>query len=168
MKVCLISSTGGHFDELTKIIPAVEEHDYFLITEKNKSRKVESTQGKVYFLMQQERKNAMFLLIFVANIIKSFFLYLRERPKVIITTGAGATYPFCLIGKIFGAKLIYIESYAKIYSSSATGRLMYKISDEFFIQWETLQDSYPNAKYRGLYFDICYRWNPAFSLQSDV
>ncbi|PQP82922.1 polysaccharide biosynthesis protein [Paenibacillus sp. PCH8] len=154
MKVCLISSTGGHFDELTKIIPAVEEHDYFLITEKNKSRTSYTDQGKgkVYFLMQQERKNAMFLLIFVANIIKSFFLYLRERPKVIITTGAGATYPFCLIGKIFGAKLIYIESYAKIYSSSATGRLMYKISDEFFIQWETLQDSYPNAKYRGALF----------------
>ena len=152
MKVCLISSTGGHNDELMKIIPAVEEHDYFLITEKNKSRSMDASRNKVYFLMQQERKNILFLLVFAANIIKSFYLYLRERPKVIITTGAGATYPFCLFGKIFGAKLIYIESYAKIYSSSATGRLMYKISDEFFIQWETLQDSYPNAKYRGALF----------------
>ncbi|MBR2567153.1 MAG: polysaccharide biosynthesis protein [Paenibacillus sp.] len=152
MKVCLISSTGGHYDELMKIIPAVEEHDYFLITEKNKSRSMDASRNKVYFLMQQERKNILFLLVFAANIIKSFYLYLRERPKVIITTGAGATYPFCLFGKIFGAKLIYIESYAKIYSSSATGRLMYKISDEFFIQWETLQDSYPNAKYRGALF----------------
>jgi UDP-N-acetylglucosamine:LPS N-acetylglucosamine transferase len=152
MKVCLISSTGGHFDELTKIIPAVEEHDYFLITERNKGRQKHNSEEKIYFLIQQERKNAMFILIFMINIIKSLYLYLRERPKVIITTGAGATYPFCLIGKICGAKLIYIESYAKIYSSSATGRLMYKISDEFFIQWETLQDSYPNAKYRGALF----------------
>ncbi|MGQ8870918.1 PssD/Cps14F family polysaccharide biosynthesis glycosyltransferase [Paenibacillus sp. TSA_86.1] len=152
MKVCLISSTGGHFDELTKIIPAVEDHDYFIITEKNKSGSVHTSRNKVYYLMQQERKNLLFLLVFAANIIKSFYLYVRERPKVIITTGAGATYPFCLFGKLFGAKLIYIESYAKIYSSSATGRLMYKISDEFFIQWETLQDSYPNAKYRGALF----------------
>ncbi|MCM3135334.1 UDP-N-acetylglucosamine transferase subunit ALG14 [Paenibacillus polysaccharolyticus] len=152
MKVCLISSTGGHLDELTKIIPAVEDHDYFIITEKNKSKSVDTSRNKVYFLMQQERKNLLFLLVFAANIIKSLYLYLRERPKVIITTGAGATFPFCLFGKLFGAKLIYIESYAKIYSSSATGRLMYKISDEFFIQWETLQDSYPNAKYRGALF----------------
>lgn len=152
MKVCLISSTGGHFDELIRVIPAVEEHDYFLITEQNKSRKMQPPHRKIHFLMQQERKNALFFLIFLMNIVKSFYLYVLERPKVIITTGAGATYPFCLIGKVFGAKLIYIESYAKIYSSSATGRLMYKISDEFFIQWETLQESYPNAKYKGALF----------------
>ncbi|MNC82123.1 Oligosaccharide biosynthesis protein Alg14 like protein [compost metagenome] len=51
-----------------------------------------------------------------------------------------------------GAKLVYVESYAKIYSPTLTGRLIYKIADEFYIQWETLQEAYPKAKYRGALF----------------
>ncbi|KQY91664.1 MULTISPECIES: PssD/Cps14F family polysaccharide biosynthesis glycosyltransferase [Paenibacillus] len=152
MKVCLVSSTGGHLNQLLNLVPAVEDHDYFLVTEKSEASSKLNLSQRTYFLSQQERKNMLFIFIVLRNIITSLFILLKERPKVLITTGAGAVYPLCLLGKLMGAKLVYVESYAKIYSPTLTGRLIYKFADEFYIQWETLQEAYPKAKYRGALF----------------
>ncbi|MCR2807394.1 PssD/Cps14F family polysaccharide biosynthesis glycosyltransferase [Paenibacillus soyae] len=149
MKVCLISSTGGHFDELLKIVPAVKDYDYFIVTEHSQLTLGAGKDHKVLYLRQQERKDATFVFTFLINIFRSFRYYLKERPKIVVTTGAGAALPMCLIGMIFGSKIVCVESYAKIFTPSMTGRLLYKIADEFYIQWEELAESYPKAKYKG-------------------
>ena len=55
----------------------------------------------------------------------------------------------CFIGKLFGKKIIYIESLAKIDSLSVTGRNVYKFADKFYVQWETLANKYEKAEYIG-------------------
>ncbi|NQX60417.1 PssD/Cps14F family polysaccharide biosynthesis glycosyltransferase [Paenibacillus qinlingensis] len=149
MKICLASSTGGHLGELKKIIPAVNEHNYFIITEQSEMSRTLKDQERVYFLAQQERKNLLLIIHLLLNLLLSVYILMKERPKVIITTGAGAVLGLCLLGKIFGSKIVYIESFAKVYTASVTGRLIYHIADQFYIQWEQLREVYPDGTYRG-------------------
>ena len=72
-----------------------------------------------------------------------------EKPDVILSTGALVAYPFCLLGKLRGAKVVYIESFARVYNRSLTGRLVYPFADLFLVQWESLLSCYPKAKYVG-------------------
>lgn len=149
VKIALVSSTGGHLNELKRVIPAVKGYEFFIITEKSNMNSDLKTEWKIYYLNQQERKNLSFFKNIAINMFKSLSILFREKPKVIITTGAGVVFPICFFGKLIGSKVIYIESYAKISSPSLTGKVIYKFADEFYIQWESLRKYYPKAKYRG-------------------
>ena len=53
----------------------------------------------------------------------------------------------CILGKIFGSKIIYIETFANHHKKTATGRLIYPIADLFIVQWEEMLEIYPKAVY---------------------
>ena len=55
----------------------------------------------------------------------------------------------CIMGKIFGSKIIYIETFANRNKKTATGKLIYKIADLFIVQWEEMLELYPKAVYGG-------------------
>ena len=69
----------------------------------------------------------------------------NEKPDVIISSGAAVAVPFFYIGKLMGAKLIYIEVYDRIDKSTITGRIVYPIADRFIVQWEDMLKLYPKA-----------------------
>ena len=79
---------------------------------------------------------------------------MKLRPKVIVTTGTHTAGPMCYLGKIFGSKIIYIETYANRNKKTATGRLIYLIADLFIVQWEEMLKLYPKAVYGG----SIYQW----------
>ncbi len=66
-----------------------------------------------------------------------------------ICTGVLAMIPICLLAKLYGKKLIYIESFAKVTSATETGKLLYKYADRFYVQWQSMLDIYPDAIYLG-------------------
>ena len=80
------------------------------------------------------------------------FIYLKVRPKYIVSTGAHTAGPMCLIGHLLGSKVIFIETFANSKSRSLTGRLVYKFADLFIVQWESMLELYPNAVYGGWIF----------------
>ena len=139
-KVLFISSTGGHLSEMLRLSPMFEKYDYHIITEKTKSNLSlgDKYPGKVDYL--------------VYNTFKSLFFYLKFRPKVIITTGTHTAGPMCIIGKIFGSKIIYIETLANMKTKTATGRIIYHFADLFVVQWEGMLKLYPKAKYWGMIY----------------
>ena len=149
MKICLVSSTGGHLNELKRLIPAVEGYEFFIVTEHSEMSVDLIEKWRGYYLKQQERKNIFFLGKMFFNMFKSLYVLLKENPSVIITTGAGVVFPICIFGKLLGKKIVYVESYAKVQSPSLTGKLIYNFADEFYIQWESLKAYYPKAKYKG-------------------
>ena len=55
----------------------------------------------------------------------------------------------CLLARALGARLVFIESYAKVNTPTRTGRLLYRFAHRFYIQWPELQEHYPNALYAG-------------------
>lgn len=83
------------------------------------------------------------------NVMRSIYIFVREQPDVVVCTGVLSMIPMCLLAKLFGRKLIYIESFAKITSATETGKLLYRWADQFYVQWESMLDIYPKALYRG-------------------
>lgn len=153
--VLFISSTGGHLEELLQLSPMFESYDYHLITEKTKSNLYlkDKYKDRVGFLVYGTKHYIFsypFKLLF--NCFKSLFYYLKFHPDYIITTGTHTAGPMCCIGKIFGSKIIYIETFANMVTKTATGKLIYPISDKFVVQWESMRKLYPDAVYGGWIF----------------
>ena len=157
-KVLFISSTGGHLDELMQLKSLFDKYDYHIITEKTKSNLSlkEKYPKKVNYLVYGTYTTKMNKIIYpfklIYNTIKSLLLYIKIRPQYIISTGAHTAGPMCLIGHIFGSKIIYIETFANSNSKSKTGSLVYKFADLFIVQWEDMLKLYPNAVYGGWIF----------------
>lgn len=154
-KVLFISSTGGHLSEMLRLSPMFEKYDYHIITEKTKSNLSlrDKYPGKVDYLVYGTKKNFLvypFKLLY--NTFKSLFFYLKLRPRVIITTGTHTAGPMCIIGKMFGSKIIYIETLANMKTKTATGKIIYHFADLFVVQWEGMLKLYPKAKYWGMIY----------------
>ena len=88
----------------------------------------------------------------LANCFISVYYFVKIRPKYIVTTGTHTAGPICYLGKIFGSKIIYIETMANINRKTQTGRLIYPIADLFIVQWESMLKIYPKAVYGGFIF----------------
>ena len=154
-KVLFISSTGGHLEELMQLKPMFENYNYHIVTEKTKSNLSLKTKfpKKVSFLVYGTKEQPLiypFKLLF--NCFKSLFIYIKFRPKYIVTTGAHTAGPMCLIGKIFGSRVIYIETFANMVTKTATGKLIYPIADKFIVQWKSMKKLYPDSEFGGWIF----------------
>ena len=148
-KICFVASGGGHLMEIMKLVPAVEGHDLYIVTEKNVASEGPISKFRHYYVLQQERRKLNFVFRFFYNFLVSLFYLLKERPDVIVSTGAGAAYPTCRLGKILGIKIIFLESFARSKNKSKTGELLYPIADHFLVQWENMLKFYPKASYHG-------------------
>ncbi len=90
-----------------------------------------------------------------ALIINTFIaikVLIKERPNLIISSGAAVAVPFFYLGKLFGAKLIYIEVFDRIDKPTMTGRMVYPIVDKFIVQWDEQKKVYPKAVNFGSVF----------------
>ena len=147
-KICFAASSGGHYEQLLMLKPLMKKYDSFILTEKTGyGTKVDGV--KSYYVSQVNRKEWNFLFKMMGIGVKTFFIFIKERPDVVICTGVLAMVPMCLIAKLFKKKLIYIESFAKVTSATETGKLMYKHADRFYVQWESMKEIFPNAIYKG-------------------
>jgi len=147
MNICIACSAGGHLTEILLIKESYEKHDKFFITFKRENSIELEKEEKVYFVEDPSRS--------FKNLIKcttqTFRILMKEKPRVIISTGAGVAVPACFLGKLlFKTKVIFIESFCRIDRPSLSGKLVYPIADLFFIQWEKLLKKYGGkAKFRG-------------------
>lgn len=147
-KICFIASSGGHFEQIMMLKPLIQKHDSFVVTEKT-NYSVSNEDIPFYYLKQVNRHEIKFIYYIIINSIKTLKIFLKEKPDVVISTGALYTIPMCLLAKIFRKKLIFIESFAKIKYPTLTGKLIYKFADQFYVQWEEMKKVYPEAIYKG-------------------
>lgn len=148
IKICFAASTGGHYEQLLMLKPLMEKYDSFILAEQTLYNAAQQ-DIKTYFLKQVNRKEKNFLPRMICNLFLSLRICLKERPNFVICTGVLAMIPMCLIVKLMGGKLIYIESFAKVTSPTQTGKFLYKFADKFYVQWESMLKFYPKAKYLG-------------------
>ena len=154
-RVMFISSMGGHLNEMMMLKSLFEKYNYHIVTEKTKTTKYlkEEYNNKVSYLLYGTKKLLiLYPFILFINSILSLCLFLKYRPKYIITTGTHTAGPMCCIGKLFGSKIIYIETFASIHKGSQTGKIIYKFADFFIVQWESILKIYPKATYGGWIF----------------
>lgn len=146
-KICLAASSGGHLQQLRCLEALKNEYDCFFVSEKTKYH----TEELKYTVPQINRKEPLFLIKLIMIVIKSIYILLIEKPEVLISTGALSTIPLMYFGKKLGCRIIYIESFAKISSPTLTGKFIYKrkIAHQFYVQWESMKEFYPDAIYIG-------------------
>lgn len=147
-KIAFVSSSGGHLEEISRLKGIEEAYDCFLITEKS-DFVIKNFCEKKYYVPMMNRRQLTFLPKFAYLFILTLIILLKERPDFIITTGALVAYPFCVIGKLMGIKVIYVESFARVTEPSLTGKLVYNMSDLFMVQWEDMLDKYPKSMLGG-------------------
>ncbi len=148
MRVCLACSAGGHLNELLQIKDAWQNYEHFYVSDRRTNAIELSKKEKVYFVVCP-RRNPLRLLV---NIVQAFFIFLKERPDVVISTGADTALPLCLIAKLFQRKLVFIESFCRIKEPSLSARIAYRFADLFLVQWPENKKFFPKAEFAGSVF----------------
>lgn len=143
-RLCLVSSSGGHYEQLRMLEVLREHYDLVFVTERTGYR-----QHADYLLAQTGSNDPRMAFRMLKNVCIAVRIFLAERPSAVITTGALAALPFLLLAKLTRRPFIYIESFARVTDGSRAGRYLYKHADLFLYQWETLKSVYPNGVYGG-------------------
>lgn len=144
MKVCMISSSGGHYEQLSMLKKLETKYDLFWVTEKT-----DYNGNADYYLSQTGLKDIWMPFKMIGNCFKTLRIWIKEKPQAVITTGTMIALPICFLAKLCRKKVVYIETFARVRDCTRTGKLMYKIADLFIYQWEYLKEFYPNGIYGG-------------------
>lgn len=144
-KICIVSSCGGHLTEVRQLKAVYEKYEYFYVLNDEISE-VGDMVGRTYFIAHGERG-----ILLVWNAFEAFSILIRERPDVILSTGASPAVPFAILGRLFfGCKILFIETITRVQCPSLTGRLMYFLAHDFIFQWESLTPHFPKGRCRNI------------------
>lgn len=151
IKVCLISSSGGHFEQLKMLKKLEDKYTVYIVTEKT-----EYDTGASYTLIPPSKSKGPLRKLngyfrFVGNIFLSLKHLVKEKPDVVISTGTRAAIPTVFWAHLFKKKVIYIETFARVYDGTKAAKIVYQHRwyDLFLYQWEPLKELYPDGVYGG-------------------
>lgn len=146
MKIALVCTHGGHLTETLQLLDAFEGHQIFFVTHQSARDDDVQRIAPAYLSTSIDAKPMRLLWAF----FWSLGILIREKPNVILSLGAEIAIPFFLWGKLLRIKTIYIESWCRLEELSITGKLVYSLVDEFWVQWpQLLKFCGPKAKYNG-------------------
>ncbi|MDA8226453.1 MAG: UDP-N-acetylglucosamine--LPS N-acetylglucosamine transferase [Desulfitobacterium hafniense] len=149
LKVCLVGSSGGHLAHLYMLKPFWSEKERFWVTFDKDDAKSLLKDERMYPCYYPTNRSFKAL---IKNTILAWKVLRKEKPNLIISSGAAVAVPFFYLGKVFGAKLIYIEVFDRIDMPTMTGRMVYPIMDKFIVQWEEQKQVYKKAVNLGSIF----------------
>jgi beta-1,4-N-acetylglucosaminyltransferase len=146
MKIALICSQGGHLTEMLELLGAFEGHEVVLTTYDGPRNRELAALGTVYSIPYR----GVGPLAAMRYGLWALRVMLRERPALVVSTGAEIAIPFFVFGKLMRTRLVFVESLASVERMTKTGRLMYPLSDLFLVQWpQLLAVAGSRARYGG-------------------
>lgn len=145
----LVCSSGGHLLQLVALRDAWQGFDRAWVSfDKSDVRSLLAGERVIFAYGPTNRS--------VKNLVRNLLLALRLvrqlRPKVIMTTGAGVAVPFAWIGKLWGARVVYVESLTRIEGPSLSCRMIAPVAKRLYVQWPELAQALPRARYVGNVF----------------
>ncbi len=141
-KVALVASIGGHLNELLELAKAFEGHELVWIL--NDRSPVLPPDARAFVVSHAERD-----LKVLWNLVEFSAILSRERPDLIASTGAGPAVPAAIVGRVLGIPYIHIEPSSAVHALTLTGRLLRRVAQRFYVQWESLRDRAPGARFVG-------------------
>ena len=149
MKFLIVGSSGGHLTHMYMLKDIWSKHDRAWVTFNKADANSILKDERKYWCHYPTNRN-------IPNLIKNTILAIKilkkERPDVIISSGAAVAMPFFLLGHLFGAKLIYIEVFDRIDKPTISGKFCYRFADKFIVQWDEQLKVYPKAINLGQIF----------------
>ena len=149
MKVCLVGSSGGHLTHLYMLKPFWQDKERFWVTFNKEDANSILEGEQVYHCYYPTNRSLKALLI---NTRLAWKVLRKERPDVIVSSGAAVAVPFFYLGKLFGMKTIYLEVFDRIDKPTMTGKMVYPVTDRFIVQWEEMKQVYKKAINLGSIF----------------
>ena len=143
-RLCLVSSSGGHWEQLQKLQPLIDKYDGFLVTEKT-----QFPEKADYFMLQTDLKDKFMIPKMIVNSFHAVKIWIRERPDFVITTGTMVAYPFYWLAILSHKKFVFIETFGRADMPTTAGKMMEKHTDLFIVQWESQAKYYQKAVYGG-------------------
>jgi UDP-N-acetylglucosamine:LPS N-acetylglucosamine transferase len=136
-KILAVASVGGHWVQLLRLKPAFENTELCFMTTKQSFANM--VPGHKFYVIPDFNRNDKI------KIISSFFMIFsiirKERPNLIITTGAAPGLMALFAGKLLGVKTVWVDSIANVDKLSLSGKIAVRIADRVYTQWPELADS---------------------------
>lgn len=146
LRVCITASAGGHLTQLLKLSESWKEYEVFYVsTLKSVTQKLQKL-GRFYITGECNRQYPVRALWVLKNCIK---IILKEKPNIIVSTGAAPSCLLCIVGKLFGAKIVWIDSIANVERLSLSGRIIRPFASLVLTQWPEVAEKYESVYYEG-------------------
>lgn len=131
----VVCAPGGHLTTARKLLKGFNGVFKYVV---HSPQSLEIDGVEVISVTQSDRDLRFFVQLYEALIIIA-----KERPKVILSTGAGIAISFFIIGRLFGSKLVFVESQSRVHSLSLSGKMASRLTDRFYVRYPALskQDS---------------------------
>lgn len=136
-KVALVSSVGGHLTELLCLRSCYESIPHFYVLN-DEAYFCPPPGVRLYTIVHAERDAGV-----LGNVWEVLRIFWRERPTVMLTTGAGPGVSAAVAAKLLGIRVVFVETVAAVERPSLTGVLMEALADDYFVQWPQLAEGKP-------------------------
>jgi len=146
LRICLAASAGGHISQLLRLAECWNGYETFCVTTTHVMRNNLGKLGEVYIVGECNRQHPIRVIAVFLRCIRIIF---KEKPDVVISTGAAAGCMLCFLGKVIGAKVVWIDSITNVKRISLSGRMVRYIADLFLVQWPELADRYKKVEFVG-------------------
>ncbi len=155
-KMLIVFGRGGHTEQLSRLVNKLGSrfnYEYVIGKEDKTSEQKIKYPGKVYRVLNPRLMTDKSLFIVALKMVPSTFgaikVLFSTKADVVLSAGPSLAIPFFVLGKIFRKKTIFVESWVRVRHKSMTGKLVYRFSDLFFVQWPEMCEVYPKAVYAG-------------------
>lgn len=149
MKICFPTSSGGHLTQLMTLRSFWGVNDRFWVTFDKEDANSKLANERVYHCHYPTNRSVPNLL---RNTVLAWKVLREERPDVIVTTGAAVAIPFFFVGRVLGAKTVYIEVIDRVNAPTLSGRLCRPMTDLFVVQWPEMESVYRGSVCLGSVF----------------
>uniref|UniRef100_A0A3Q2NN89 UDP-N-acetylglucosamine transferase subunit ALG14 n=1 Tax=Fundulus heteroclitus TaxID=8078 RepID=A0A3Q2NN89_FUNHE len=169
LPVCLLCvSVGGHTTEIMRLMESLSaaytpRHYVIADTDKMSEDKIVAFEkDRSPFTINRIPRSREVHQSWSSSVVStlnalrySLPLLFRLRPDMVLCNGPGTCVPLCIAGLLLGilgmkkVHIVYVESICRVQTLSLTGRILYLLSDYFFVQWCSLRDKYPKAIFLG-------------------
>lgn len=156
---------GGHFSQLLALSPLFSKYRSVLVTDNSRANKDIAALKNIFIIeyamgFADRRRELIktsktisridYLKGYLKLLIECYTICRRYRPKVIISTGSNIAVPLFIWGKLMRAKVVYIETRAKVYTKTVTGKIVGCFADKIYVQWPEMVEVYNGkAEYWG-------------------
>lgn len=148
-RVLLVGSSGGHLSQLMALEPWWRNRERTWVTFDTEDAVSRLRIERDETVMWAHHPTTRNLPNLVRNLVLAISVLLRNRPEVIISTGAGVAFPFFLMAKLFRIPTVFLEVFDRIDSPTLTGRLCRPLASRFCVQWDEQRALYKGARVVG-------------------
>ena len=135
LKVFAVASIGGHWVQLLRIAKALEK-EFDVVYMSTHEKCATMVEGRVYYSMNDFSRWDFYKMF--PELLHSIYIICKEKPSIVITTGAAPGLVCLFAAKICGIRTVWIDSIANVEHISFSGRIASKFASRIYTQWPSL------------------------------